>query len=689
MKTLIVEDTEDSRVLLETFFSAYGYEVDSAENGKIALEKARRNRPDLIISDILMPEMDGYDLCRAVKENPELKSIPFVFYTATYTDPNDERLAMELGASRFIIKPMEPDLFFEEIKNVLENHKQATLPIPENPSANEQQFHINHAQALSRKLDEKMQKLQEEQQKLKTRERQYRRLVEVLRDDYFFYTRGSDGTYSYISPSIENVLGYTREEFRESPKAYITDNEINPDALRFAKDALRGIKRPPFEMEVRDKSGEIHRLEMTEDPILDKYGKVIAVEGIAHDITKSLWTARELIRAQERLQHTQKMEAIGTLAGGIAHDFNNILTPIIGYAEMTQLNIKKSTAEWENLQEIISAGNRAKELVRQILTFSRQKPQEKKPVHLQLLIKETLKLLRSSLPATIEIRESIGNCNSVSADPTQIHQILMNLFTNAYHAMRETGGILAVSLKEMEIGKEDTFVPSTLSTGRYARLEIIDTGRGIEKNIKEKIFEPYFTTKPKDEGTGLGLSVVHGIVTSHGGYITVYSEPQQGTTFHIYLPILETIDNQKTTLLKEDIIGGLERILVVDDEETICQLEEKQLTHLGYRVTTANSGSKAIEIFKKSPLDIDLVVTDMTMPMMTGTDMARILLDIRPNLPILLCTGFSELIDREKANALGLKGYLMKPVCRNDLATAVRKTLDCTNLTGSSDRFSY
>jgi PAS domain S-box-containing protein len=684
MKVLIVEDTEDSRVLLESFFEANGYSVDSAENGRIALVKANTTRPDLIISDILMPEMDGYALCKAIKTDPKLQTIPFVFYTATYTDPSDERLAMELGASRFIIKPMEMDIFLSEIKKVLENHRQATLPNSEKPLMDDSELQRNYAATLSRKLDKKVRQLEDEQQKVKARERQYRRLVEVLRDDYFFYTRESDGSYSYVSPSIENVLGYTREEFRAAPRAYDTDNDINKDALRFAADGLRGIKRPPFELEVRDKSGDVHRLEMTEDPVLDKHGKVIAVEGIAHDITKSLWTAKELIKAQERLQHSQKMEAIGTLAGGIAHDFNNILTPIIGYAEMTQFNLQKHTAEWENLQEIISAGHRAKDLVRQILTFSREKKQEKKSVRLQLLIKETLKLLRSSLPATIEIRDYIDDCWPVSADPTQIHQILMNLFTNAYHAMRETGGTLAVSLVEIEIGKEDTFVPSTLPNGRYIRLEISDTGPGIEKGIKERIFEPYFTTKSKDEGTGLGLSVVHGIVTSHGGYITVYSEPGRGTTFHIYLPVLQNVDNLSIRRESEPIAGGFERILVVDDEETICQLEEKQLTHLGYRVTTANSGSKAIEIFKKSPQDIDLVVTDMTMPLMTGTDLAKILLNIRPNLPILLCTGFSELIDKEKANVLGLQGYLMKPVCRKDLAAAVRKSLDRKSLAGKS-----
>jgi len=683
MKILVVEDTEDSRVLLESFFKAKGYEVESAENGKIAMEKIYSAKPDLIISDILMPEMDGYALCKAVKTDPELQAIPFVFYTATYTDPGDEKLAMELGASRFIIKPMEMDIFLVEIQKVMENHKQSILPNPKKPLVDDQELQKDYTQALSRKLDEKVRQLEEEQQKLKARERQYRRLIEVLRDDYFFYTREADGTYSYISPSVENVLGYTRDEYRTSPYAHCTDNEINNDAQRFSKDALRGIKRPPFEMEIRDKLGDIHRLEMTEDPILDKNGKIIAVEGIAHDITKNLWTAKELLKSQERLQHSQKMEAIGTLAGGIAHDFNNILTPIIGYAEMTQFAVQKDTNEWNNLQEIISAGHRAKELVRQILTFSRQKKQEKKPVQLQLLIKETLKLLRSSLPTTIEIREFIDNCSSVSADPTQIHQVLMNLFTNSYHAMREKGGILAVSLTEMEIGKEDTFVPSSLPNGRYIRLEISDTGSGIEKDIKERIFEPYFTTKSKEEGTGVGLSVVHGIVTSHGGYITVYSEPDQGTSFHIYLPILQDIDADTVIQRREEIVGGFERILVVDDEETICQLEEKQLTNLGYQVTVATSVSKAIDIFKKSPQDIDLVVTDMTMPMMTGTELAKILLNIRPNLPILLCTGFSELVNKEKAVTLGLQGFLMKPVCRKDLAAAVRKTLDRKNLTGN------
>ena len=676
MKILVVEDNEDSRVLLESLLEANGYEVESAENGKIALALATHRPPDLIISDILMPEMDGYVLCRAVKADEQLRAIPFIFYTATYTDPSDEKLAMDLGASRFIVKPMEIDAFLIEIKTVLQNHETEKLPTPQQPLKSEAELHKGYAGVLAKKLDQKVRQLEEEQKRLAKSEKQYRRLVEALRDDYFFYTHDTNGVFTYISPSIKNVLGYTEEEIQVHFTEYLTDSYINSDVVSYTEQSIKGIKQPPYEVEIYHRNGSVHRLEVTEEPVFDKHGQVTAVEGIAHDITKRISAEKQLAKAQESLQQSQKMEAIGTLAGGIAHDFNNILTPIIGYTEIGQLDLPEGSKGWQDSQEVLNAASRARELVQQILTFSRHTEKEKKPVLLQALVKEALKLLRASIPTTIEIRESIDpNCDAISANPTQMHQILMNLGANAYYAMRDTGGILAVSLAEIDIRPDNYIVKLDLQTGIHLRLEVSDTGTGIEKNQLERIFEPYFTTKPKDEGTGLGLSVVRGIVTSHGGHITVYSEPGQGSTFHVYLPVI--VKHQATDEpLSEEVLGGTERILLIDDDEIIGCMEKEQLESLGYQVTALTSGIEAAETFRKAPQNIDLVVTDMTMPNITGAELSQELLKIKPDIPIILCTGFSELIDKDKATALGIQEYLMKPVGRKDLARAVRKVLD-------------
>ncbi|MBU0484065.1 MAG: DUF3365 domain-containing protein [Proteobacteria bacterium] len=396
------------------------------------------------------------------------------------------------------------------------------------------------------------------------------------------------------------------------------------------------------------------------------------------DITEQKETEVSRVKLENRLNQAQKMEAIGTLAGGIAHDFNNILTPILGYTEIVQSTLPERSESRENLSEVLKAAYRAKELVKQILTFSRQTEHELKPLKISLVIKEALKLLRSTIPTTIEIKENIdAQTGNVLADPTQIHQVLMNLCTNAYQAMRETGGILAVELKNIEIGKGDEKVAGLhLAVGPYVKLCVSDSGPGMERAVADKIFEPYFTTKKKGEGTGLGLSLVHGIVKSHGGHITVYSEPGKGTSFHVYLPRAIIEADAPETRNNSPLPTGNERILLVDDEEQIAGLEHQILSSLGYQVTSMTSSKQALATFTANPGNFDLVITDMTMPDMNGAELCQNLLAIRPDLPIILCTGFSELINKEKAESIGVREYIMKPVLRKDLAIVIRKILD-------------
>jgi PAS domain S-box-containing protein len=381
-------------------------------------------------------------------------------------------------------------------------------------------------------------------------------------------------------------------------------------------------------------------------------------------------------KMEVQLQQAQKMESIGTLAGGIAHDFNNILFPIVGNTEMLLEDIPEDSPLRHNLSEVYSGAMRARDLVKQILTFSRQDRHEAKLMRMQPVIEDALKLIRSTIPASIEIKQTISkDCGIVKADSTQIHQVVMNLATNAYHAIPDTDGELKVSLKEIELGEHEVIYPE-MEPGLYACLTVADTGVGMDKDLAEKIFDPFFTTKKEGKGTGLGLSVVYGIVHNAGGNIHVDSEPDKGTEIHVYLPIEESSFKQQETQTKEPVQGGTEQILLVDDENAIISMEKQMLERLGYSVVSRTSSVEALEAFRANPDKFDLVITDMAMPNMSGEKLASELIKIRPGIPILLCTGFSEKMPEEKAKTLGIRGFLMKPIVRADLSKKIREVLD-------------
>lgn len=394
-------------------------------------------------------------------------------------------------------------------------------------------------------------------------------------------------------------------------------------------------------------------------------GRLVRLQ-IATDIT-------DFRKMEEQLHQTQKMEAIGVLAGGIAHDFNNILFPIVGHTEMLLEDIPAESPLRDGLDQIHSGALRATALVQQILSFSRQEKNELAMMKMQPIIKEAMKLIRSTIPTTISIDQSLqSSCGPVKADPTQIHQIVMNLSTNAYHAMAENGGKLKISLREIELDNDNLIKPN-LAPGLYACLTVADTGTGMTPAIMSKIFDPFFTTKEKGKGTGMGLSVVYGIVTSMNGAIRVNSEPGIGTEFHIYLPVVGNLSEKKRSPIKEPSPGGSERILLVDDEAVIIAMEKQILERLGYNVVSCAGSIEALEVFRSGPDQYDLVITDMSMPIMSGDKLAAELLKIRPDIPIMLCTGFSEKLNEEKAKLLGIKGFLMKPIVIKDLAKKIRE----------------
>jgi len=396
-----------------------------------------------------------------------------------------------------------------------------------------------------------------------------------------------------------------------------------------------------------------------------------------YDLTERMEAEKERKALGRQLRQAQKMEAVGTLAGGIAHDFNNILSAVIGFTEMAMEDAPPDTDLSHNMEQVLQAGLRAKHLVQQILAFSRQSEHEMKPVQLDRIIQEACELLRASLPTTIDIHTDIQTDAFTMGDPTQMHQVLMNLCTNAGHAMRDRGGQLSIVLREATADEiQDTRLPG-MTAEAYLQLVVQDTGHGIPGNIMDRIFDPFFTTKEHAEGTGMGLSVAHGIIKSHDGSIDVESQPGQGTTFRIYLPkiLRRTKDDHRHAL---PMPPGNERVLFVDDEIMLVDMSQQILQRLGYQVTACTSSVEALQHFQNDPAAFDLIITDMTMPHMTGKELATEILKINPGLPIILCTGFSETITEEAAKHIGIQAFILKPIVMSDLAVTMRKVLDGT-----------
>lgn len=519
-----------------------------------------------------------------------------------------------------------------------------------------------HAALLEKQVAERTRQLQ-------TAEQQYRNLFEESKDVVFIST--PDGKLVDINPAGMELFGYSsREEALNMP---IITFYTNPSArAAFRKEIeIKGFLKD-YQLELRRKDGEPIAVQLTATLVRDKAGKIAAYRGILRDITRHKRLEQQLIQAQ-------KMEAIGTLAGGIAHDFNNILGVIVGYIELALEDLPKEYPVRNNIEQVLIAAERAAELVKQILAFSRQTDRKRKPLHLSPVIKEALKLLRATLPATIEIRHHIRvdfDSDLVFADATEIHQVMMNLCANAAHAMQRDGGVLEVCLDDLYLDAESTAAYENMEPGPYLRLMVSDTGHGIPEVVKKRIFEPYFTTKNPGEGTGMGLAVIHGIVKSHGGDITVYSEPGKGSAFHVYLPRMEKGKEQAQPRVEEETGGGSECILLVDDEVALTQVGTRMLKRMGYEVVGTSNPIEALEIFRSEPDRFHLVITDLTMPRLTGLQLAREVKHIKPGIPIILCSGYSTAIVMEEIKSIGVNDFVMKPIIKGELARVVRRVLD-------------
>jgi len=484
------------------------------------------------------------------------------------------------------------------------------------------------------------------------------------------------------SDGVFELLGVNRENFATTYETFL--DIVHPDDRAQIDLTYRMCieEKKPKEIEHRllINNGRIKWVSAMGRTECDEAGNPVRFIGTIQDITERKLAEEDQAKIKSQLQQAQKMEAIGSLAGGIAHDLNNILFPISGLSEMLLEDIPPGSPAHESIEQIHKSSQRGSELVKQILAFSRQSNPRKLPIRIQPILKEVLKLARATISKTIEITSHIEtDCDLISADPTQVYQIVMNLITNAHHAVDENGGTIHIALREADIrssGEKNESPFNMMQSGKYACITVSDTGKGIELRLIDKIFTPYFTTKEQGKGTGLGLSVVHGIVKEHGGDIQVYSEVGKGTAFHVYLPLLEDARDSKTAGVTRMYPTGCERILLVDDEEPIVSMEQMMLEKLGYRVTSRTSSPDALAAFKANPNNYDLVISDRGMPNMTGEQLARELISIKPEIPIIICTGFSDENDEERAKTMGIKGYLMKPVSLDDLAVTVRKVLD-------------
>jgi PAS domain S-box-containing protein len=665
---LIIDDDPNNIGIVSGYLDERAYTILIAEDGESGVARAEYAEPDLVLLDVMMPGIDGFEACRRLKLLEKTKDIPVIFMTAL-TETEHKVKGFGAGAVDYITKPFRREEVLARvgvhlrIRELTTKLQDANISLEKRVAERTGEL-AQTIIALRNEMNERKQ-AEEERELLAT-------AIEQAGEAIFI----SDAQWCihYVNPAFERINGYVRGEVIGRNSSILKSDSHGREFNRQIKSILKQNDVWSGRVTNRKKDGSSYEAETTISVVRDKTGVISNFVSIHRDVTHEIQLEREL-------RQSQKMEVIGALAGGIAHDFNNILTAILGFTEIAQSKLPIDDVVVDDLDRVLDAGLRAKELVQQILSFSRQSDLEQKPAQLAPIIKEVLQLLRSSLPANIEIRQHIAAASkeaSVLADPTQIHRVLMNLGTNAAYAMRGNGGVLNVKLSEVDMDGAMASRFHDMKPGPYIRLTVKDTGHGMDSNVKERIFDPYFTTKKDGEGTGMGLALVQGVIKSYGGSITVSSELEQGTTFHIFLPKYEGTILHETAQTSTSR-GGKERILFVDDDKMLTVLGQQLLESFGYTVTVTTNSLNALEIFRSAPDAFDLIITDMTMPGLTGKELSRRFLDIRPEIPIIICTGCSDQISETQAKESGIRESVMKPYTIKGLDKSIRRVLERDN----------
>jgi len=701
LKILAIDDINDNLISLsalikEAFPEA---EISAALSGAKGLELAAASDPDVILLDIVMPGMDGFEVCQQLKNDPVLRDVPVVFLTALKGDKACRIRALEVGAEGFLAKPIDETELVAQIRAMVKikraNVEKRAEKVRLFELVEEQTSELRQAHAAALRLLEDLQKENLARKKSEAALISSQVELQAIYDHapVMMCLVDADRRVLYANPALTvftpagkapppgslagNVLGCINA--LDDSRGCGFGPQCQQCTLRLAmEDTLKtGIGHDNVEY----RSTLVDGGDPRDVTLLGSTALIRTVDQnqlllCLHDITARKRAEEEKEALQAQLLQAQKMEAIGTLAGGIAHDFNNILGAIIGYSEIASDCIPPTSEAVKHLDKVLKASERAATLVKQILAFSRQANIERIPLKPGSIVKEAIKLLRPSLPSTITIKQNIEpSTRSILADPTHVHQILLNLCTNAFHAMEQTGGTLEITLADRTLSQQNLAHAPNLLAGAFVALTVGDTGPGIPAEIRNKIFDPYFTTKEAGKGTGMGLAIIHGIVTSYGGIITCESQPGRGTVFEILFPAIDQRAVSETRPV-EVSPAGTEHILLVDDEEMLANLGKTMLERLGYAVTMQTSSLEALALFHNQPTEFAAVITDQTMPEMTGMELADKLLQIRPDLPIILCTGYSNLVNEEQAKMLGIQGFMMKPMTRKELSTLLRRVLD-------------